>query len=118
MHQAVYDKLLSVAKARSQITYTELGNVADLDVSLAGQIDLLVQILDEIALHEIKAGRPLLPIVVMRADIQMPSKGLFKFAAKHGLLKDKDEMKFFAVELARVYEAWRGGPQPGRTGLR
>lgn len=106
MHQSIYDRLVAVARARKQITYADLGNVADVDVSQPGQLERLVRILDEIALQEIKAGRPLLPIVVMRADIQMPSKGLFKFAAKHGLMKGKDEMAFYAAELKRVYDLW------------
>ncbi len=108
--QAVHDKLVSVARAKGLVSYTELGHVADLDVADRAQLDQLVKILDEIALREVHAGRPLLPVVVIRADLQMPSKGLFKFAKKHGLMKDGDEIGFFSKELARVYAAWAGEP--------
>jgi hypothetical protein len=108
VNQAVYDKLVAVARQRSLVTYTDLARVADLEVSADGGIKQLGSILDEIALHEVKAGRPLLPVVVIRADRGTPSKGLFDFARKHGLLKDKDEMGFFAKELRRIYEAWAG----------
>lgn len=106
MNQAVYDKLVAVARQRSLVTYTELARVADLDVSADGGIKQLGSILDEIATYEIRAGRPLLPIVVIRADRGAPSKGLFDFARKHGLLKDKDELGYFAKELGRVYDSW------------
>ena len=52
-----------------------------------------------------RAKRPLLAAVVVRADTQMPSKGLFKFAKAHGLMKGSDEMGFWTAELRRVYEA-------------
>ena len=106
MNEGMYEKLKQVARDRSLVTYTELGKAGDLDVSIPAQMDQLVRDLDEIALHEIEAGRPLLPVVVIRADKQMPSGGLFKFAKKHGLMKDNDQVGFFSVELGRVYETW------------
>ncbi|HYC77087.1 MAG TPA: hypothetical protein VEI02_05605 [Planctomycetota bacterium] len=106
MNQAVYDKLIAVAKQRSLVTYADLARVADLDVAADGGVRHLGTILDEIALHEIRAGRPLLAVVVIRADRGVPSKGLFDFARKHGMLRGRDETGFFSDELRRVYEAW------------
>lgn len=107
MNEGLYENLKQVARDRGLVTYTELGAAGDLDVSIPAQMDQLVRDLDEIALHEIKAGCPLLPVVVIRADKQMPSGGLFKFAKKHGLMKDNDQVGFFSVELNRVYNSWQ-----------
>jgi len=108
MNRAVYDRLVAVAKSRGLITYAELGRVADLDISYLPDLDTLVRILEEIALNEIEAGRPLLVVLVIREDINMPAKGLFRFAKRHGLQKGNDDVAFFTKELARVYQAWTG----------
>ena len=105
MNNAVRDTLIATARARSLITYTDLGKVADLDVSESEKVTDLGRLLDEIAIEDVKAGRPLLAAVVVRADSQMPSEGLFKFARKHGLMRGNDKMAFWAAELTRVYEA-------------
>jgi hypothetical protein len=108
-HQRVYDKLVTTARSRQLISYTELGKAADFDVSDAGQLDQLVKILERIAIADIRAARPLLVAVVIRADRGTPSKGFFDFAKQHGLMKREDEMSFFAKELQRVYGAWAVG---------
>ena len=107
-HQRVYEKLVATARGRQLITYSELGQAADLDVADRQQLDQLTKILDKIAIADIRAGRPLLAVVVVRADRGAPSKGLFDFAKKHALMKNQDEIGFFAKELARVYDAWAG----------
>jgi hypothetical protein len=104
--QRVHDKLVATARGRQLITYTDLGKIADLDVSDRQQLDQLVKILDGIAIADIRAGRPLLVAVVIRADRGTPSKGFFDFAKQHGLMKREDEVGFFAKELQRVYDAW------------
>ena len=105
-HERVYDKLVATARGRQLITYTDLGKTADLDVSDRQQLDQLVKILDRIAIADIKASRPLLVAVVVRADRGAPSKGFFDFAKQHGLMKRQDEVRFFSKELGRVYDAW------------
>jgi hypothetical protein len=105
-HDRVYEKLVATARGRQLITYTDLGKTADIDVSDRQQLDQLVKILDKIAVADIKAGRPLLVTVVIRADRGTPSKGFFDFAKQHGLMKRQDEVGFFASELQRVYTAW------------
>lgn len=106
MNQRVYDKLIATARVRTLVTYTDLANIADVDLSGEQAITQLGKILDEIAIEDVKSGRPLLAAVVVRAEDRVPSKGLFKFAKKHGLMKDKDEIGFWSTELRRVYAAW------------
>jgi hypothetical protein len=109
-HERVYDKLVATARGRQLVTYTDLGKAADLDVSDRQQLDQLVKILDKIAIADLRANRPLLVTVVIRADRGTPSKGFFDFAKQHGLMKRQDEVGFFSQELARVYDAWK---EPG-----
>src|SRR5690348_5582425 len=106
MNQAVYDHLVRVASEGKLISYNDLGKTADLDVGHLPDLDRLVKILEEIAEHETSQGRPLLVMVVIREDLQMPAKGLFKWAKSHGLQKGKD-FDFFATELQRVYATWK-----------
>ena len=107
MNEPVRNKLIATARARNLVAYTDLARVADLDLAGEQAIAQLGKLLDEIAIDDVKAGRPLLAAVVVRADTQMPSKGLFKFAKAHGLMTDKDDLEFWSKELARVYDAWK-----------
>lgn len=106
MNQAVYDRLVEVAKSRGLISYAELGRVVGLDLGRRGDSLEMVAILEEIALNESQAGRPLLVAVVIREDTNMPGKGLFTWAKKQGLQKSDDDIAFFTKELSRVYQQW------------
>lgn len=105
MNNSVRAALLATARARRLITYTELAAIADLDLKGEQAITQLGHLLDEIAMDDVRRKRPLLAAVVVRADTQMPSKGLFKFAKSHGLMRGNDEMGFWSFELKRVYES-------------
>jgi hypothetical protein len=104
MNAAVYEKLVQVAKARTTVTYGELAKVADLSLDGDDAMKSLGFLLDEIADQEIAAGRPLLPVVLVREN-NMPGAGLFKYARRKRLQKT-DDLTFFATELKRVYEYW------------
>ena len=106
MNQAVYDRLVSVAKACGLISYSELSKIIGLDLGRRADMEAMVTIMEEIALNEMQVGRPLLVAVVIRDDTKMPGKGLFTFAKEHGLQKDNDEVAFFTKELSRVYQQW------------
>ena len=110
MNTAVYDRLTQVAKEGKVITYKELGYAANLDVSSLPDLDKLTRILAEIADHEIALGRPLLIMVVVREDLGMPAKGLFKYTKAKGIQDKKmEDIAFFAEEIKRVYAAWKPG---------
>jgi hypothetical protein len=109
VNQAVYDKLIQVARARKTIPYGELARIADLLVESRDEIIILGLILDTIADQEVAAGRPLLPVVVVSEASNMPGGGLFKYAKRKKLQKG-DDLTFFTTELKRVYDHWA---QPG-----
>ena len=111
INAAVYQKLIQVTKARKTLAYGELAHVADVTVESDDDTKILGLILDNIADHEVTAGRPLLPIVVVSGKTNMPGGGLFKYA-KRKKLQTGDDLTFFATELTRVYDFWAKAKMP------
>ncbi len=107
INTAVYEKLIQVAKARKTIGYIELGKIADVTVDGEDGARDLGFLLDAIADQEFAAGRPLLAVVVVSEKTNMPGGGLFKYARRKGLQKT-DDLTYFATELNRVYDYWKG----------
>jgi hypothetical protein len=103
----IYRKLIEVAQAGKLITYSELAGSAGLTVGDKGQMKQLSKALEQIALAEVAGGKPLLMVVVIREDTNMPGGGLFKFAKDHGLMGKMDELTFFTTELQKVYQIWK-----------
>lgn len=105
VNAAVYERLIQVAKARKTIPYGKLGQIGDVSMDTEDDVRELGKILDAIADQETAAGRPLLPVVVVRESNNMPGAGLFKYARRKNLQKT-DDLTFFAAELNRVYAYW------------
>jgi hypothetical protein len=110
-NEAVYQKLVQVAKARKSIAYGELAQTADVSIDGDDAMKVIGDILDAIADQEVAAGRPLLPIVVVSGKTNMPGGGLFKYAKRKKLQKG-DDLTFFATELRRVYDFWEKAETP------
>lgn len=107
INSAVYEKLVQVARERRTVTYVELAQAADLSLSVEDDMTTLGHQLDGIAEQEVAAGRPLLAVVVVKENSNMPGAGLFKFAKQKGLQKKGvDDITFFATELNRVHAFW------------
>jgi len=60
MHEAIYQRLIEVARARRTIHYSEIAPLADLDMESPADRNRIAAILDEISRHEHDHGRPLL----------------------------------------------------------
>jgi len=109
----LHRQLVGVAKGpRGVISYRDLGVKNGIAVEdefhfndLAGQIGTVSQ-------YELEHGRPLLSVVVVRNDTQMPGKGFFKFARSLGVMKTTPQnelncLTFFAEEHIRVRDYWK-----------
>lgn len=110
-HEAVFRKLVEVAKARKTLSYSDLGRVANVSLDNDDEVKILGMILDEIADQELAAGRPLLPTVVVSGKTGSPGGGLFKYAKRKKIQKG-DDMTFFVIELKRVYDYWATAELP------
>lgn len=111
VNTAVYRKLVEVAKAKTTVEFTELTRLADMPLEAEGDVAAMARVLDEIADHEVNAGRPLLPVLVVQGNKNMPGAGLFKYAKKRKLQKG-DDLTFFATELAKVHAYWKDREMP------
>ena len=105
INDAVYKKLVEIAKAKTTVQFVELARIADMPLDADSDVAALGRVLDDIAEEEVAAGRPILPVLVVHGTRKMPGVGLFKFAKKKKLQKT-DDLTFFATELGRVHTFW------------
>lgn len=106
MHEEMYGELRRVAWEQRYVTYSDIAPIADLDMNNPPDRDRIGQLLDEINRHEHQLGRPLISVVVIHRDNNMPGPGFFKLARELGLYVGKDDLKFFLDELKRVHSYW------------
>ncbi len=105
--KAIRDKILSVAKAKGTINYSEIAPLAQLDMSRELDRQRIGSILDDISRAEHLAGRPLLSAVVIRRDTNNPGTGFFELARELGLLSANEERdEYWVKELNRVHQHW------------
>lgn len=66
--------------------------------------------LDEFVLDmsavEIAGNRPLLPVLLVNPACNMPPPVVFQVAAKLGVYRGKDRLRFFVEESKRVFDYW------------
>jgi len=106
VNQALYDKLVEVAKAQKAITYAEVAPLLGLDMSQVEDRTAMSLALREVSEHEFDNDRPLLSAVVVHTNNGMPGDGFFSMASDFELFnRDLDDMdRFFVEELTRVFE--------------
>jgi hypothetical protein len=104
-NQNVYAKLVEVARRADIILYSELAPTAGLSTTNPHFASLMAEVLDEINLFELKAGRPLLSAVVVAKETGMPGAGFFNLPRKLGL-QSQGDLEFWALELKRVHAQW------------
>ena len=106
MHQAIYEELKRVAARATTVTYSEIAPLADLDMEDPSHRDEIGQLLGEISEYEHGMNKPLLSVVVIHRDDNMPGPGFFKLAKRLRLYDGRDDLKFFLDELKRAHAAW------------
>ena len=94
MHQAIYEELKDVAARGTTATYSEIAPLADLDMDDPSHRDEIGRLLGEISEHEHGKNRPLLSVVVIHKDNNMPGPGFFKLAKRLGRYDGRDDLKF------------------------
>ena len=85
MHQLIYDKLKSIARAQSTITYSEIAPLDSLDMSNPADRNEIARILGEISSYEYQQGRPMLSVVVILQEQNIPGQGFFTLAKELGV---------------------------------
>ena len=105
MHQAMYEELKRAALRQTTVTYSEIAPLADLDMEDPSHRDEIGRLLGEISKHEHGMNRPLLSVLVIHRDNNMPGPGFFKLAKRLRLYDGRDDLKYFLDELKRVHAA-------------
>lgn len=97
--------MVEVAKSGQIITYSELCALLK-TAYLHYHSPLLTQLLIEIGSAEARAGRPVLPAVVVGKQSGMPGAGYFKVDAERGENEITDPKAAWEADLQRVFEYW------------
>lgn len=112
-HQQIYETLRQAAVEGKTLSYADIAPMAGLDMSRVDHRNRIAAMLDEISSAEHEAGRPLLSAIVVHGgvsdDAGLPGGGFFTMARRLGVFKSGDRSVFHAEEMARVFNAWRGG---------
>jgi len=74
--------LLDIARRGRTTTYSVAGALLGLDMDSPADRNRISELLDEISVGEHEAGRPLLSVVVIRNDHNLPGDGFFKMAKR------------------------------------
>ena len=121
---ACYDRLASVAAEGETISYEELADDIGLDenrrfssanqnASRSGDVDgreELTPLLDAIAYIEAKAGRPPLPVLVVKSRTGKPGVEFFDSVERLGLddgYRARTDDELLAMMATNVYAAWQ-----------
>ena len=107
MNEAIYNRLLEVARAGEYITYSDIAPLADLDMTLDADRHEIGRLLGEISTFEHQHGRPLLSAIVIHRDNNIPGHGFFVLARELNLYQGTDDLLFFIGEFNRVRDYWR-----------
>jgi hypothetical protein len=108
VNETIYARLTQAAMGKQFVSYRDLSAAINLSLTDAAGLNALGVLLEEIADHELAAGRPLLPAIIVNENTNMPGGGLFSYAKRKGLMKakDKDTLAFFLKEAKKVHDYW------------
>jgi len=102
LNQIVYEKLKKVARAKTIITYGELGTI----IGLGGHDPKLWRMLDEVNRYEHQQGHPMLSAVVNILEKNAPGEGFFNLARDLDVYQGSNEDEFFNSELHKIHNYW------------
>ena len=81
VNPALYERLQQAARKRSLVSYDEIAALLRLNLDNNAHRAKLGRLLMDISRHEHKRGNPLLSVIVVNENSQLPNKGFF-YAAR------------------------------------
>jgi len=105
----IRSKLVSCARRRHPITYSELTQSLQ-TFRLAPNDPRLFRLLGEISVEEDEQGRGMLSVLVVhKGGDAWPGEGFFELAVQRGrdVRTDRAREKVYADEMARVLDVWK-----------
>lgn len=113
MNQILYAHLCEAARRGRVTRYSEVAPLVGLDMALSEDRNHISALLDEISRHEHQLGHPLLSVVVIHMEDNIPGNGFFTLAQALGQFDGRDRFMYFVEELRRVHDHWR--PRNGQA---
>ena len=92
--------LVNVANKREKITYNKLSERLNRRIEPIN----LGNPIGELSFRAFQLGLPLISVLVVNQDTQIPSDGYFKFSSKLKGLSESEILKDFENEIKKVYE--------------
>lgn len=120
--QAIYDGLVTAARAREFVFYSALGDELGLDLQDEGQRIRLWDVLCEISRSEVSVGRPMLSAICVQEQDHLPGHTFYTLGTELGLVHPgEDEVEFAVRQIKAVHDHWsemapfgeREGPEGG-----
>lgn len=110
--QRLRDVLISCARQRRLISYSDVCTAARLPLDMANpdHRNQIASMLARVSQYEAEHFRPMLSVLVVKRALQIPGKGFYTFAVELGLLPDRsnqaDRLSFFAQQVRDVQNTW------------
>jgi len=107
----LYSELVRLAKNNFLAAYSEVALLIGLSMDNEEDRNEIADLLGEIAVHEYKAGRPMLTaLVVHRGNDNNPGEGFFSIAHELGLYNGSrdsmDRLIFWSNQVTEVHNHW------------
>ena len=103
--EEIRDILIQVARKQQVITYSELTSMLQ-TAYVHYHSHVLVSLLTDIGSAEARAGRPILPALVVTKQTGLPGAGYFKIRDERGVHIADDPQETWAEDLKQVHDYW------------
>ena len=107
MNEELHNRLVSVARSGGYATYSEIAPLLGLDMASPADRTEIGRLLGEVSVFEHQLGHPLLSVIVIHRDNNIPGPGFFQLAQDLGIYDGNDDLLFFVREFQRVRDYWR-----------
>jgi len=109
MKQIIRQKLIELAKAMKTIAYSDLAAQLEISYDNIDERNQFHALLGEVSEDEIKAGRPMLSVLVHHKNdvLRRPGKGFFDLASLQGqILPGEKDLDFQFRMMNKCFDYW------------
>ncbi len=105
--QAIYDGLVTAARAREFVFYSALGDELGLDLQDERERLRLWDVLCEISRSEVSVGRPMLSAICVQEQDHLPGHTFYALGQELGQVQPgEDEVDFVVRQIKEVHGHW------------
>ena len=111
MDDALRARLVAAARRGEILYYGDLAPALGLHLDNPQHRRRIGEILGDISIHELKAGRPMLSSIVVQRDDGLPGVGFFHLGEELGVVLEGEDAVAFAVrQLKATFAYWVAAP--------